>query len=211
MVTLSAGALVAYVWTVTIVSGSPGPAMLYALSTGIHHGRARGIFTILGSLAGSLIVLGGACVGVATAARVSPEVLLGVKVTGAAYLIWLGWRTWPRGPVESVKVGTPVEVRYRRELFGTAFIVAITNPKAYIFFIALFSQFVDYENNILEQLLFLSIIFIVIEVIWQYIYIMLGERAARFLEEESRIRWLGRIVACVFIALGVGVLVHEVL
>ncbi|WP_230369817.1 LysE family translocator [Paludibacterium denitrificans] len=94
-----------------------------------------------------------------------------MKYAGAAYLIYLGIRTWRAVPRPVTEVQQQDASRHTPwALFRTGFLVSMSNPKAFIFFTALFPQFMDAHLPQGPQLAALAATFFVIESSRQLVY-----------------------------------------
>ncbi|MEU5398747.1 leucine efflux protein LeuE [Streptomyces sp. NPDC005963] len=131
----------------------PGPNSLYVLSVAARRGVRTGYTAAAGVWCGDAVLMVLSAAGVASLLQAN-EVLFGiVKFAGAGYLTWLAigllraaWSMW-RARRESPEVamteqggeeGTGAERPFRRAL-----VISLLNPKAILFFIAFFVQFVD--------------------------------------------------------------------
>src|SRR6266487_4548008 len=95
---------------------TPGPNMVYLVSRSVTQGRRAGLISLLGVAAGFGVYLVAATAGIATIFALVPAVYTAVKLAGAAYLLWLAWKTVrPRG--ESVFAPKPMPADPPRRLF----------------------------------------------------------------------------------------------
>ncbi|GGW84611.1 leucine efflux protein [Streptomyces malachitofuscus] len=127
----------------------PGPNSLYVLSVAARKGVRTGYVAAAGVFTGDAVLMTLAALGAASVLTTTPLLFLVVKYAGAAYLAWMAygmlrsaWRMWktPGGPTPAqVPAVAPAEERpYRRAL-----VVSLLNPKAILFLISFFVQFVD--------------------------------------------------------------------
>jgi len=133
----------------------PGPNSLFVLATSARHGVRSGYAAALGIALGDLILMIAAAGGVASLLAASPWLFHAVKWLGAAYLAWLGlgllgqaWRRWqePATDAGQATATNDAEAIRREDLahpFRHALAISLVNPKAILFFIAFFIQFVD--------------------------------------------------------------------
>lgn len=130
-------ALIAGVWTVTVLS--PGPNLLATLHATARGGARAGVATAAGIGLGTTIWSGGSLIGLAALFEAFAWAYTAVKIVGAAYLIVVGLRLLlQRGkPVEAAQPGGPVAGLRRAFLFGMA--TDLANPKAAAFFASLFA------------------------------------------------------------------------
>lgn len=122
-----------------LISISPGAGAVNSMSSGLRHGVRKSMPTILGQQFGygMQIVLVGAGLGAIVAS--SNIALSIIKWMGVAYLVWLGIQKWRESPVEAT--GENPEGISKKQQFWNGAMVNLTNPKATIFLIALFPQF----------------------------------------------------------------------
>lgn len=124
----------------------PGPNSLFVLSTAARRGVAPGYKAAAGVFLGDTVLMVLSAAGVASLLRAYPPVFLAVKYAGAVYLGYVGlqmirgaWRRW-RQPAAS-RAAAPAEPLPRP--FRKAAVISLLNPKAILFFISFFIQFVD--------------------------------------------------------------------
>lgn len=192
----------AYVAAVFVISGTPGPNMLLSLTHGIHHGLVRTTSTMLGLLSGLAIILSISIGGLGAVLVASTTAFQVIKYAGAVYLVYLGIRVWRTADARLVTESRPLAAsgwaRYR-----TGVLVSISNPKAILFCVAFFPQFIDRRQALAPQASILLITFAVIESCWMLIYAGGGARLAAWLRTGNRMRWFNRASGGVFIGAGV--------
>ncbi len=192
-----------FVTTVFFVSATPGPNMLLALTHGIHHGVRRTVMTCLGLMSALAVIMAVSAAGLGTLLATSATLFYSVKFAGAAYLVYLGIRTWraePKPVAASREENAGVSAWQR---FRTGFLVAMSNPKAFVFFAALFPQFMDAQQAEGPQLAILASTFFVIEAGWQFAYAAGGARLADWLSSGRRIRLVNRLSGGAFVGAGI--------
>ena len=124
----------------------PGPNSLYVMSIASRWGVAAGYRGACGIFLGDLILMILSATGVASLLQATPLLFLFLKYSGAAYLCWLGigllrsaWRDW-RGPRQQ----KTLEIAYDASRpFRMALLISLMNPKAILFFVSFFIQFVS--------------------------------------------------------------------
>lgn len=119
----------------------PGPNSLFVLATGASRGVREGYRAALGVFLGDSILMALTAAGAATVLHLLPVLFLTLKVLGAAYLCYLGVHLIhaalrPRPEARRVVVGSGS--RFRKAL-----LLSLLNPKAILFFLSFFVQFVD--------------------------------------------------------------------
>jgi threonine/homoserine/homoserine lactone efflux protein len=192
-----------YVVTVFFVSATPGPNMLLAMTHGIQYGLRRALVTSLGLMSGLGIIMAASSAGLGALLAASGEAFAIMKYAGAAYLIWLGVKVWRAEPQAVETVSAPGERGQTPwMLFRTGVLVSLSNPKAFVFFTALFPQFLDAGRPQGPQFFVLVATFVVIESAWQVIYAGGGAKLARWLNTERRLRLVNRLSGAAFIGAG---------
>ncbi|MDQ2821773.1 MAG: leucine efflux protein LeuE [Pseudomonadota bacterium] len=125
----------------------PGPNSLYVLSVAAQRGVRQGYLGACGVFAGDLILMVLSACGAASLLKTSPLLFLAVKYIGAAYLGWIGLQMllgcWRQLRAGAQKVDTAAPVIRDAHPFKKALAISLMNPKAILFFISFFVQFVD--------------------------------------------------------------------
>lgn len=192
-----------YAVMVFFMSATPGPNMLLALNHGIRHGFRATLATCVGLMAGLFLIMLGSVAGLGAILAASQVAFSIVKYAGALYLVYIGFRTWRAPPRVEKSAAVAPAGGNRWELFRTGVLVSLSNPKAFIFFMALFPQFMNKQAAQLPQLVILMVTFMVIETFWQFVYAGGGARLARWLTSERRMRLVNRLSGGFFMGAGV--------
>ena len=116
----------------------PGPGNLALISSASKGGLAGGLASVLGLLAGDQVLLWLTVAGLAAVLKAYPPVFLVLQWAGAAYLAWLGYKmlTAPTAEGPSIQI-TP------GHYFRETLLITLLNPKAIMFYLAFFPQFID--------------------------------------------------------------------
>ncbi|WP_119286822.1 leucine efflux protein LeuE [Streptomyces sp. YIM 130001] len=142
-----------YLIGVALIVLLPGPNSLYVLSVAARRGVRTGYRAALGVVCGDTVLMTLSAAGVASLLQ-GNAVLFGiVKYAGAAYLTWLAigmmrsaWNLWRTRAERAAEAGAapanPTEGEAERP-YRRAFVISLLNPKAILFFISFFVQFVD--------------------------------------------------------------------
>lgn len=120
----------------------PGPALLYTAAQTLAHGRRGGFMAAFGIHLGGFAHVAGAALGLSALFALVPTLYMALKIVGALYLIYIGYRILRTrfDPQEMPGQGTH---RNARAAFLQSMTVEILNPKTALFFIAFLPQFVD--------------------------------------------------------------------
>jgi threonine/homoserine/homoserine lactone efflux protein len=137
---------------------APGPDMLYVISRGIAHGRRAGIVSAIGVVCGILVHTTAAALGLTLILQTSALAFLLVKYVGAAYLIYLGIKSWR--DTGALRLQTAVPTVRSSAVFWQGVLSNVFNPKIAIFFLAFLPQFVEKGNsNVAWEMIFLGVTF----------------------------------------------------
>ena len=188
---------------------SPGPATLLAVRNGSAFGLRAASWSSLGNVSGLFCVSATTLLGLGVLLKSSALLFAAVKTLGALYLFYIGLRqlfsstSAANADVDAaVSATVPAALRLYRE----AFLVATTNPKAILFFTALFPQFIDSQAPLLAQFLVLTGIFMTISFASLLSYAFVARRARHLFVQPLFARWGKRVVGSIFIAFGAALL-----
>ena len=135
---------------------TPGPNMLYLVSRSITQGRRAGLVSLLGVAAGFVVYLAAAVAGIATVFSEVPAAYTVLRLAGAAYLLWLAWKTLRPGggsvfsPEELPPDGPSPPLHGPlgpRRLFAMGFLTNLLNPKIAVLYVSLLPQFIDPDRG----------------------------------------------------------------
>jgi threonine/homoserine/homoserine lactone efflux protein len=126
---------------VMLLALTPGPVWVYLISRTLTQGRRAGYFSLIGVMAGVLVHLVAAAVGLSALLLAVPAAFHAIKLAGAAYLLWLAWSTLRGGGFSFTPRALPPVPD--RVLFRQSLTASVVNPKVAMFYLSLFPQFVD--------------------------------------------------------------------
>ena len=125
--------LLAYLAAVMVVVLAPGPDNILAISRGLSQGPLAAALSSLGAGLGILVHSVAAAFGLALVLQTSPLAFWAVKVVGAGYLLWLGWRAIRSRTLISFE---PAAREPLPRVFATALLSNVLNPKPGLFVLA---------------------------------------------------------------------------
>ena len=161
---------------------SPGPDTIIILRHSLTGGRAIGLAAVSGVQLGLVFHTALAVAGISILIASSPVLFRGLTVLGAAYLAWLGVQSIRGTGGLEVETGAPPAGAGRA--LREAALCNILNPKVILWFLALLPNFVNpAKGNVTAQMVSLSVLLIVINVLWQ---------APMAVAADGVRRWLGR-------------------
>jgi threonine/homoserine/homoserine lactone efflux protein len=188
---------------------TPGPGIFYVAARTLAGGRAEGVASTLGTGLGGMVHVLAGSLGVSAIVLASAELFTALKLIGAAYLVWIGFRTFQsaRRDAAAALNGTvaPVSVGPRRA-FREGVLVEAMNPKTAAFFLAFIPQFVDpMRGPVALQFLLLGFVSVALNTLADLVVAFAASRiregaAAR----PGLIRRLREVSGSAMIALGIG-------
>lgn len=171
----------------------PGPNSLYVLSVATVRGVKAGYQGALGVFLGDTVLLALTALGAAGLLRAHPAMFMVVKYVGAIYLIWIGlqlfraaiqtWRT-----THALAAAIPESAANLQHPFKKALVISLLNPKAILFLLSFFVQFIDpsYASPAVPFLI-LSAIIMAFSALYLSALIFLGARMAQSFRKRHRL------------------------
>jgi threonine/homoserine/homoserine lactone efflux protein len=205
--------LPAFVVAVLLISASPGPAIALIVRRAALRGFASAVPTVLGLELGLYVWALLAAAGVAALVAASQLAFVVLRVVGAVVLIVLGVRAWraawrERGDRPDTPAGTPANARagwFRA--FGEGVLVQLANPKAAVFMVAFYPQFVPAGRPLFATTALLALLQVAIEIV---VYLSLAGAVARaggWFRRPAVRRRLDAVTGTVLVGLGLRVAV----
>ncbi|MDO4997412.1 MAG: LysE family translocator [Neisseria sp.] len=194
-----------FVFSTIFVSATPGSNMLLAFQFGLNYGIKKTLYTLAGLSLGLFVLLAASLAFVGWLSQTAPLLFEAMKGVAALYLAYLGWQTWQNADQKMGQSDVQV-IPTAGKLFQTGVAVSLSNPKAILFFAALFPKFLQPQNDLMPQYVILTISFFVIETFWQLVYAGSGKAMAAWLGQGKRLMWLNRMCGAIFVLLAIGLL-----
>jgi threonine/homoserine/homoserine lactone efflux protein len=192
-----------YVLAVLVLTASPGPSSLMCMTRAVTFGFGAGVYTALGSLTAITMILSLSFTGLGVIIASSELIFTIVKWVGAVYLIYLGVKSFT-SKQENYEIIQPTKSNKNalRGYFSSGFLVGASNPKAIMFFTALFPQFIDPSLALFPQYLIFASTFVVLELSWLLLYSYLGATSSKWLLANGRAKIFNRLTGGVCIGAG---------
>ena len=124
---------------------APGPDFAVTVSQSVRHGRRMGLLTALGIGCGISVHVAYTLLGVGALLNAAPSFAVVARLLGAAYLFYLAFKLLQAKPAASVQTDTTAQTPAVSDspsawrAFSTGFLTNATNPKATLFFLAIFT------------------------------------------------------------------------
>jgi threonine/homoserine/homoserine lactone efflux protein len=154
-----------FVGLVVFAAVSPGPAVLMSARTGLTEGMRTGFMLAVGIGAGAVVWASAAMFGLNLLFAAAPALLWALKIGGAGYLVWMGWKLWRHAsdPFETSD-SRPVP-RSAGSAFRLGLFTQLANPKPAVMFSAIFLGTVPQGTPLWTYAALLAVIFLA-ETLW---------------------------------------------
>ena len=197
--------LAAYLAAVLLVVIAPGPDNILAISRGLSQGCVAAVLSSIGAGLGIMFHTVAAALGLTLVIQASPAAFWVVKLAGAAYLLWLGYKALRARNLISF---APAGKQSLRRVFATGLLSNVLNPKPGLFVLAFVPQFVSSERgSVSTQMLVYGAIFAVLTAV---IFSILGSYAARLsgwlARRPQAVKALNFGAGATFVASGISIL-----
>jgi homoserine/homoserine lactone efflux protein len=189
----------AYVVACAVITLIPGPTVTVIVANSLAHGTRAGLLNVAGTQLGLALMMGILVVGLSSVIAAMGWLFDGLRIAGAIYLAWLGWKLLrsPDALGEASGAATP-----RGGFVLQGFVVLMSNPKALLWFGAFIPQFVDPTGNYVGQIALLGATAMAVALLSDGAYAVLTGRAG-VLMQKSRVRLVSRIGGTLLIGGGV--------
>jgi len=187
--------LVTFLIGTIIIVLLPGPNSMYVMTVAARDGFKHGFAGALGIFTGDSILMVLSVTGVASLIQTTPILFFILKYLGGGYLAWLGFgllkNAYRRIEPAELDVTTGRLTHQHSRPFRTALTISLLNPKAILFFISFFIQFVDPEYD--EPLLSFLILGILVQIVSQIYLATIICLAVVTKNSLTERHWLGRL------------------
>ncbi len=145
--------------------------------------------------------------GLGAVLKTSVLLFTALKFIGAIYLIYLGIRQWKlKDNFYNSSSESKVLTHGKRRAFIQGYMVALSNPKAVLFFTALLPQFLDLSRPVAIQFIILTSTFMIFSFLTLVVYAKSAQSFKSWFSNGNRALWFNRISGIVFITFGLGIL-----
>lgn len=179
---------------------SPGPDTIVILRHALTGGRGTGLAAVSGVQLGLLVHTALAVAGISLLIASSPVLFKALTVIGAVYLAWLGIQSL-RG-VGGLKVETGAAPAGAARACREAALCNILNPKVILWYLALLPNFVNPEaGGVTAQLIVLSALMIVLNILWQAPMALAADGVRRWLGRPEAMRAVNRVSGVILLGM----------
>ena len=179
----------AYLVAVTVLVIIPGPVVTLVIGNSLTHGPRAGLMNVAGNQLGLAIILTALAIGLGSIIATMGWWFDWLRLAGAAYLIWLGWKLIRA----TGTLAAPGRTRTPRGgFFLQGLLVSLSNPKTLLFFGAFLPQFIDPHGNYPLQVALLGGTAMAVAAVCDSAYAVLTGRAGAMVSRR-RVRLMSRL------------------
>jgi threonine/homoserine/homoserine lactone efflux protein len=203
---LDATTLLAFLAAATVLVLIPGPGTAWVLGQSVAGGARRGIVAGLGLETATQLHALAASLGLSALLAASATAYETLRYAGAAYLIWLGIRTWRQnagGESSGPDTGGADANGSMRRVYLRSVLTGVLNPKVALFFLAFLPQFVHPEQGMVWlQFLVLGALLSVVGFAHSCLLALASSRIGGAARSARMVAWRQRAVGTLFVGLG---------
>ena len=192
--------LLPYVAACLLFSVVPGPSVTIVVANSLAGGTRAGLLTILGTEIAMLTMVLVVALGLEAVMSVVAEAFVVIKLVGAAYLIWIGWKMFTASG--ALDLDRPARARSGRLYVVQGALVNLSNPKTLLFLGSFLPQFVDMTRPAFGQIVTLGLIVMTVAAASDCVYAVLAGRARTVLT-AARVRLVSRVSGAILMCGGV--------
>lgn len=184
---------------------SPGPDFFLIVKNSVRYPRIAALMTSCGVICGVATHMAYCVAGLAVLITTTPWLFNLLKYAGAAYLIWVGIQALLSRGASKMNVAhlSPQRVSLKKA-FLQGYLCNLLNPKATLFFLAVFTQVLNVDSGVGEKLWYAMIILGLSVIWWPLLVVLFQSKPVRRALEKAH-RLIDKLLGTVLVALGIKV------
>jgi len=186
---------------------SPGPSMAVVIHNAIFKGRYNGILTSIGHGIGIAVYATFAVLGLGLIIKTNIFIFNSLKILSIIFLIFIGVKSILNKEKLNIE---KKEIKKNTISFLQGFSISILNPKIFVWFVAVYSQFMSANNQLIFDIYLISIAGI-IDACWYIILTFTVTTASALSFFQTKLNILQKAQGFFFIALGLGLMISLIL
>lgn len=198
---MSPEAAISFFIAVLIFGVTPGPGVFAILARGLVSGARSCFWLAFGMTISDMLYLIAACLGLAVIATHWGEVFTVIRVVGAIYLAYLGYKMWT-APLEMDTNGDGARAKTGALSFLQGFLISASNPKVILFYIAFLPTFMDLTTLDGQDIILASVLTVIALMIGLMAIALFAARARRLFQSELAVKRLNRSAGSIMVAAG---------
>lgn len=201
----------AFILTAIVLVVTPGIDTIMVLTRSISKGKSAGLYSALGVSLGMVVHTCAATFGLSQILSQSAIAFGIIKYLGAAYLVYIGYKSFVNKETQLEIKPAEIKNTEMKNMFFTAFLSDVLNPKIALFFLAFLPQFVnsaEIKNPV--PYLVLGLILFIITLLWCVFLALSGSRITMLFNKHRKAEtWMNKASGVIFILLGLKVALTE--
>ncbi len=195
---MSIESAISFFLAILIFAITPGPGVFAIMARALVKGASACFMLALGMTISDILYLIAACYGLATIATHWGEAFTIIRILGAIYLVYLGWKMW-NAPLnlDSSEGNTNMSLGFLQ-----GFLISASNPKVILFYIAFLPTFIDLTVLTGSDILWASLLALIGLMIGLMSIAGFASQARRWFQSEAAVKRLNRSAGSIMVAAG---------
>ena len=178
---------------------TPGTPRVVIVTYAINYGLKRSIITAIGDVSANTLQMILIALGIGTLVSVYPNILDYLKWIGILYLLYIAFDLFKSS--KNLDFNKSLSTKSNLSLFKDGFLVAFLSPKAWVFFGAIFPQFLNLGDNFVIQLVILIISWVVLDFSTLMLYGFTAQKIISWFKTNPKT--INTISACALIIIAI--------
>lgn len=174
-----------YIFACFILVIVPGPTVSLIIANTLSSGTRAGILNVIGTQIGLIIMIGSLALGFEAISSQLEWLLNVIRIIGAIYLIWLGYKIFNS---KSLVIEKLDKKQSDHEFIIQGFFVIWSNPKAFLFLGAFIPQFLNDQQSAGFQIFYLGLLFMLIGTIFDSVYAIVFGKFRKIMSAKNQKR-----------------------
>ena len=192
---------ITFFFAILIFAVTPGPGVFALLARALVFGRNSCWMLALGMTISDILYLIAACFGLAAIAQNWGEIFTLVRIVGAIYLCYLGWKMW-RAPLDLEAIEQKQSRKGLLLSFSQGFLISASNPKVILFYIAFLPTFMDLGSLSGGDILLASALTLAGLMLGLMLIAQFADTARQWFRSEAAVKRLNRSAGSIMVAAG---------
>ena len=178
---------------------TPGTPRVVIVTYAINYGLKRSVITAIGDVSANTLQMILIAFGMGTLISVYPNILNYLRWVGILYLLYIAFDLFKSS--KNLDFNKSLYTKSNLSLFRDGFLVAFLSPKAWVFFAAIFPQFLNLEGDFIIQLIILIISWVVLDFSTLMLYGFTAQKIISWLKTNPKT--INTISACALIVIAI--------
>jgi threonine/homoserine/homoserine lactone efflux protein len=181
---------------------TPGPGVFAIMARALVQGARACFMLALGMIISDILYLIAACLGLAVIATQWSELFTLIRIVGAIYLIYLGWKMW-KAPLDMDEAQRPSTKSGLALSFLQGFLISASNPKVILFYIAFLPTFMDLSSLDSEDIALAALLTLIALMLGLMLIANFASRARQWFKSQAAVKGLNRSAGSIMVGAGV--------